>query len=79
MITTAIIIVLAILGADAIYSRARLTLRRRASTQPQRPAFDLVRPSGGGWRPIDERANSADGPDAEDGADLSRLFGQGRR
>jgi hypothetical protein len=84
MVTVILVLVLVVFGADAIYSRARLSLRRRAATQPQRPAFDLVGPSrkinppiGGligqpDWRPLDEeRADSSEGG----GEDLSRLFG----
>jgi hypothetical protein len=74
MITAIIVIVFTILGADALYSRSRLTLRRRAAAQPPQPAWNLSSPSSGnGWHPIDEGFHSTDGPDAE-GTDLSRLF-----
>jgi hypothetical protein len=75
MITAIIVIVFTILGADAIYSRACLSLRRRVAVQPPRPAWNLSSlASGNGWHPIDERPHSTDSPEAE-GADLSRLFG----
>lgn len=88
MITAIIAISFTVLAAGAIYSRARLSLRRRASTEPSRPAFDLVRPSNdAGWHPTGSGSTlvaswkteefSAD--NAGDGDDLSRLFGQERR
>jgi hypothetical protein len=71
------IFMLAILVADALY--ARRSLRQRAAIQPQRPAWNLTNPSGGGWHPVDQDPRDADWPNAEDSPDLSRLFGQGRR
>jgi hypothetical protein len=80
MVTVILILAFVLLGADALYSRSRLTLRRRAAAQPPRPAWDLSSPSSGnGWYPIDEGASSADGLEAQDSTDLGRLFGQGRR
>jgi len=78
MVTGIIILVLTLLGADALYSRLRVGLRRRAASQAPKPAWDLTSPVREGWRPLAEAAQPvADSPESED-ADLSRLF-RGRR
>lgn len=43
MVTTIILAALALLAGDAIYTRARLRLRGRATGQSQRPAFSRRR------------------------------------
>jgi hypothetical protein len=71
LVIAIVLAVLAILVADALY--ARRALRQRAAAQPQRPAFDLVRPSSGAWRPLGEE--QADSLVEGGGEDLSWLFG----
>lgn len=75
MITAILVLALAVLAADALYARARLALRRRAASQPQRPAWDVMRGTREGWRPLETQGRSADAPETGS-ADLGRLFGR---
>jgi hypothetical protein len=81
MFTAILVLILVVFTGDALYSRARLSLRRRAvAAQPVRPAWDLVQPLREGWHSLgDGQPRSADdSQQAEGGDDLGRLFGQGR-
>jgi hypothetical protein len=74
MVMALIAIGIAVLAADLIYSRVGLALRRRA--QPQKPAWNVVRRSNEGWRPLIVEEWQSD-TDTESN-DLGSLFGRRR-
>jgi len=78
MATIALLLVFVILAADALYSRCRVALRRRAAAHSPRPAWDLVQPVREGWRALETERPDGDEGQQVAGDDLSRLF-RGRR